>query len=50
VAATVACLVLGAVLLVFTESGVAHVIAIACLSGGALTMFAHVSTLPVEGD
>jgi cytochrome d ubiquinol oxidase subunit II len=50
VAATVACLGLGAVLLVFTESDVAHVIAIACLSGGALAMFAHVSTLPVEGD
>jgi cytochrome d ubiquinol oxidase subunit II len=45
-AATVACLALGAVLLVFTESGVAHVIAIACLSCGALATFLHVSTVP----
>jgi cytochrome d ubiquinol oxidase subunit II len=50
VAATVACLVLGAVLLVFTDSGVAHVIAIAGLSGGALATFVHVSTNPVAGD
>jgi hypothetical protein len=35
---------------VFTESGVAHVIAIACLSGGALATFVQVSTIPVDGD
>jgi cytochrome bd ubiquinol oxidase subunit II len=50
VASTVACLALGTVSLVFAESGAAHVIGIACLSGGALAMFVHVSTIPVEGD
>jgi cytochrome d ubiquinol oxidase subunit II len=50
VAATVACLVLGAALLVLTESGAAHLVGIALLAGGALTTFVRVSTLPVEGD
>jgi cytochrome d ubiquinol oxidase subunit II len=50
VASTVACLVLGTVLLVFTDSGAVHVIAFACLSGGALGTFVHTSTLPDAGD
>ena len=50
VASTIACLALGTVLLVFAESGAAHMIAIACLSGGALATFVHVSTIPVAGD
>jgi cytochrome d ubiquinol oxidase subunit II len=50
VASTVACLVLGTVLLVFTDSGAVHVIAFACLSGGALATFVHTSTLPDAGD
>jgi cytochrome d ubiquinol oxidase subunit II len=50
VVATVAGLVLGAALLVFTDAAAAHVIGIACLAGGALALFVHVSALPAEGD
>jgi cytochrome d ubiquinol oxidase subunit II len=50
VAATVVGLVLGAMLLVFTDAAAAHVIAIACLAGGALALFVHVSALPAERD
>jgi cytochrome d ubiquinol oxidase subunit II len=50
VAATVACLALGTVLLVFSDATAVHVIAIACLSGGALATFVHVSRLPIAGD
>ncbi|HTF49670.1 MAG TPA: cytochrome d ubiquinol oxidase subunit II [Pseudonocardia sp.] len=46
VAATIACLALGTVLLVFADSGAVHLVGIVCLAGGALATFVHVATLP----